>query len=87
MKRKLEIIFKVLLGVLIASWIFIVFYDYSRSMNGKNPKFCIKSETHEYSDGNTYECVGLGYKMFRYNRNFSGVDFGGFWKKEKTSVK
>lgn len=87
MKRILETIFKVLFLVALIGWVTIVFYDYFRSKNGKDPKFCIKEVTHKYSDGDTYECLGLGYKMYRYNRSFSAVQFGPFFIKERTEGK
>ncbi len=34
----------------------------------------------------TYECVGLGYKAYRYNREFKAIEFGPFFIKERTSA-
>ena len=46
--------------------------------------FCINEEVIKYEDGETYKCVGLGYKMYRYNRTCSGIQFGPFFLKELT---
>lgn len=84
MKRIIENIVKVLVILLIIAWIVIIFIDYFRVGQGKNPKFCLTEEVIKYEDGETYKCVGLGYKMFRYNRKCSGIEFGPFFIKELT---
>ena len=87
MKRIIETILKVVIIVLIVAWVAIVFIDFFRSKSEKNPYFCIKTQTKVYDDGTTYECIGLGYKMYRYNRSFNAVEFGPFYIKERTSAK
>ncbi len=84
MKRKIEIVLKVLMILLIIAWITIIFVDFFRTKSEKNPMFCISEKTIKYNDGETYECVGLGYKMYRYNRACSGIQFGPFFMKELT---
>ena len=34
----------------------------------------------------TYQCTGLGYKFFRYNREFKAIEFGPFFTKERLNV-
>ncbi len=34
----------------------------------------------------TYQCTGLGYKFFRYKREFNAIEFGPFFTKERQSV-
>lgn len=34
----------------------------------------------------TYQCTGLGYKFFRYKREFNAIEFGPFFTKERLSV-
>lgn len=84
MKRIIENIVKVLIILLVVAWIVIIFVDYFRAGDGKNPKFCISESVIKYNDGETYKCVGLGYKMYRYNRTCSGIQFGPFFLKELT---
>jgi hypothetical protein len=56
----------------------------TRSVNGFNEK-----DYENYSF--TYECKGLGYKVYRYNRTdtnppFKAVEFGPFFIKERQSL-
>ena len=87
MRRIIENITKILLIVLLVGWVAIVFVDYFRNMDGKDPKFCLKQETKKYPDGEVYICTGLGYKAFRYERkSVGGTAFGPFFTKEKTKA-
>lgn len=84
MKSKLIIALKIAVLTLIFFWIVIVFADYFRVRQNKNPMFCIKEVINEYNDGSTYICTGLGYKMIRYNRKcLSAKEFGPFLIKER----
>ena len=81
----MEGVVKTLLVLLLVGWVAIVFIDYFKSADGKDPKFCIKEKTKVYSDGEVYICTGLGYKSFRYERKCkTGTAFGPFFTKEKT---
>ena len=82
MKRIIENILKVLVILLIVAWVVIVFIDFFRTTENKNPKFCIKTQVKNYPDGTTFECIGLGYEMYRYNRVCGSVRFGPFFIKE-----
>ena len=63
----------------------MVFSDYFRVRQNKDPMFCISETINEYADGSTYVCSGLGYKMIRYNRDcLSASEFGPFLIKERT---
>ena len=85
MRRLIENILKVLLVILLIGWVAMVFVDYFRNGDGKDPLFCLKSETKEYYDGEVYICTGLGYKSFRYERKCkTGTAFGPFFTKEKS---
>lgn len=35
----------------------------------------------------TYVCVGLGYKIYRYHRDFHAIEFGPFFISERQSAK
>lgn len=78
---------KILILIVFASWILIVFYDYFTTLNDQNPKFCIAEKTYTYDDGTTYECVGLGYKVYKYNRSsIHAKEFGPFFIKQRTDT-
>lgn len=57
-------IFWVIILGLFAVWV----TDFMRVRDDKKPMFCIKKIEHKYDDGTTEECVGLGYKVYTYNR-------------------
>ena len=80
-KKIIDVIFWLALAVLALIWI----VDFINVNNDKEPVFCIKTEVHEYDDGQTVECTGLGYKVYRYNRvsTGTGYEFGPFFVKMK----
>lgn len=85
MKKQVMTVLKVIVLILLVLWIFVVVFDYFKAKNNQNPVFCLARETHVYSDGKTTECLGLGYKIYQYNRSFNAVEFGPFFIKERTS--
>ena len=88
MKEVLNIIFKTLLLILVIVWVGIVVTDYLNTIHDKRLKFCLKESTHKYNDGTTYECVGLGYKMYKYERkSISATEFGPIFISERQSSK
>ncbi|MBE6160824.1 MAG: hypothetical protein E7158_01200 [Firmicutes bacterium] len=77
-------IFNTIFTVVLISWVVIVFTDYMNAKNDKPLKFCIKEFNHKYDDGETYECVGLGYKMYKYNRHsITAKEFGPIFIRER----
>lgn len=85
-KAKIIFLLKILVIVLVMVWIIIVFVDYMKARKGETPIFCLSEETKMYSDGTTYSCTGLGYKIYNYDRSFKAVEFGPFFIKERTSL-
>lgn len=84
MKAVLKLILKILVILLVVVWVFIVVTDYMNTKNDKPLKFCLREDTHKYDDGETYECVGLGYKMFKYNRqSITAKEFGPIFISER----
>ena len=78
-------ILDILLWIILIGWMAIVFMDYYRVTNEKEPKFCIKQETIQYEDGTVESCTGLGYKVYEYNRDsFDAIEFGPFWAKDRS---
>jgi hypothetical protein len=87
MKKGLIFIWKVMVLVLFVAWVCIVFTDYFRTKNEKTPMFCIKEQVYNYDDGTTYECIGLGYKMYKYDRqSISATEFGPIFIEQRTSI-
>lgn len=87
-KRKPSIskIMNVVLWVVLFAWIAICFFDFVTVKGNHDPKFCISKKTTTYSDGKVESCTGLGYKVYRYDReSFSGLEFGPFWSKDRTA--
>ncbi len=84
MKKTIVTILKVAILIILFAWIVIVFTDYFRVRQSKDPMFCLSEETHDYADGSNYICHGLGYKMIRYNRTcLAATEFGPFIIKER----
>lgn len=84
MKKIIGGIFKFLVILLIIAWVYLIASDYFRVQKGKNPQYCIKETTKTYHDGTVYSCIGLGYKVFRYERkSISAFEFGPFFIQER----
>ena len=74
-------IFDVVFWVVIIGLAIIWLTDFINVKNDKDPVFCISQKTHTFDDGTVEECVGLGYKVYTYDRSsFSkGRQFGPFF--------
>ena len=64
LKKVWNIVFWTLFVCLFAVWII----DFIQVKREEEPIFCISEKIHEYEDGTTKECVGLGYKVYTYDR-------------------
>lgn|SRR5574344_630785 len=81
MKKVLSFIFWLIVIVLMCLWT----YEFYRVRNGLDPQFCIKNNTHTYADGVTTECIGIGYKVYKYDRyQLYGTEFTSIFAKERT---
>lgn len=49
-------------------WLFIVVVDFSNVKKEQGPSFCFHHKIHTYEDGTVEECLGMGYKVFTYQR-------------------
>ena len=80
-KKVIDIIFWLAFAIVALTWV----VDFINVNNEKEPIFCIKNKVHEYDDGQTTECIGLGYKVYGYNRTSTGTghEFGPFFIKMK----
>lgn len=76
-----SIVFWVIFAILAFVWL----VDYFRVSRESKPIFCLSNKTHEFEDGTVKECVGLGYKVYTYDRESlgKGVEFGSFFTKMK----
>ena len=80
-KRIVKKIFDVVFWVIIVGLAIIWLTDFINVKANKDPIFCISQKTHTFDDGTVEECVGLGYKVYTYDRSsFSkGRQFGPFF--------
>lgn len=75
-----DIAFWVIIAVLAIVWV----TDFIKVQNDKKPAFCLVEKTHEFKDGTVDECVGLGYKIYNYNRkSIDAHQFGPLFIKMK----
>lgn len=63
-----RIIFDVVFWVGITVLAIIWFVDFIKVQKSDEPVFCLVQKTHEFEDGTVEECIGLGYKIYEYNR-------------------
>lgn len=84
-----KIIFNFIFWVVIVILLFTWIMDYINVRNDKKPSFCIKNITHKFEDGTVKECIGLGYKVFTYDRSSmtKGSEFVPFFIDMKKSSK
>ena len=63
-KRIFDIVFWTFIICLAIIWL----VDFFKLQNDKDPAFCLSEKTHEFKDGTVYECKGLGYNIYKYDR-------------------
>lgn len=68
-KRIFDIVFWVLIIGLAIIWV----VDFVNVKQNKEPRFCVKTVIHQYSDGTVKECVGLGYHVYNYDRTSTNL--------------
>jgi len=86
-KKSLYIkIINIVIWVILYILMMFCIIDFSRTRQEKKPLFCIKKETKNYTDGSVDSCLGLGYKIYHYNRkSFKAIEFGPFWTKDRSN--
>ena len=78
-------VINITLWVLLVGWIAICFTDFILTKTENKPVFCTFSKTVEYEDGTVKSCIGLGYKVYNYDRDsFTGIEFAPLWGKDKS---
>ena len=60
----LSILFLFIITILISIWI----SDYQKVKNNQEPEFCLSTQIYEFEDGSITQCIGLGYKIYKYER-------------------
>ena len=78
-------IFNIIIVILFVFWLYMIGSDYTKVTNGEKAVFCLEHIIYDYEDGSVEECVGLGYKVYYYDRDSlnAKTDFGPFWIKMK----
>ena len=86
-KSLISRIINIILWIIIIAWATLVVTDYINVNKEKDPKFCwFNEKTTKYDDGEVTECMGIGYKVIKYNRtSFKAIEFGPFWIKDRSN--
>jgi hypothetical protein len=76
-KKILNIAFWVVFAALMFIWL----VDFFRVRSEEDPMFCIRNKTYTFDDGEVKECLGLGYKVYKYDRESltKALEFGPFF--------
>ena len=64
LKKIFDIVFWIAITILAIIWL----VDFFKLQNDKEPVFCLNEKTHKFEDGTVYECKGLGYNIYKYDR-------------------
>lgn len=87
MKEATKLVLRICLFLVIALWVSIMLVDFVRTKKEKKPLFCITKHTYQYEDGKTDECIGLGYKVYRYERkSITANEFGPIFIKQRVDT-
>ncbi len=78
-------VMNVILWIVLIVWMIICLVDFFRTHQVKKPVFTFKHETVKYEDGTVDNYLGLGYRIYHYNRKcFNGVEYSPFWAKDRS---
>ncbi len=84
-KSTFQKVMNIILWIVLLAWMVIVLIDFYSVNREKDPMFCIKESTTQYEDGTVYTCLGVGYKVFKYERScYGAIEFGPFWSKDRS---
>ena len=74
-------IFNLLFTLAFLFWSYAFVSDCLRVNNGGVAKYCVKHIIYDQTDGSTEECLGLGYKVYYYDRTSVDItkEMGPFW--------
>ncbi len=69
-------VFWIGISVLAAIWLI----EFFLVKNDQDPLFCLDTKYHQFDDGDVTECIGLGYKIYNYEReSLTAREFGPFF--------
>ena len=78
-------ILNVILWIIVFAWIAICLIDFYKTRKRQDPIFTFKHEVVKYDDGKVDSYLGLGYKIYNYQRKcFNGIEYGPFWSKDRS---
>lgn len=78
-------IVNILLWIILFTWIAVCVVDFYRTQKGNKPLFTFTHNVTKYEDGKVDSYLGLGYKVYKYERKcFNGYEFGPFWSKDRS---
>ena len=87
MKKLIMTILKVVMVLLVISWIILIIAESNRYKNDEPMIITLNEEIREYSDGSVHIYYGLGYKKIIYERtSLEGKEFGSIFTKVKTEL-
>ena len=79
-------VMNVILWIVLFAWMAICLVDFYKTHQEQEPMFCLKKEVTKYDDGQVRSCLGLGYKVYHYERkSFKAIEFGPFWSKDRSA--
>ena len=79
-------IMNIVLWIILIVWMAICLIDFYRVTKKEDPMFCLKKETTKYDDGTVDSCLGVGYKVYNYNRtSYTAIEFGPFWTTDRSN--
>lgn len=70
-KRIFDIVFWVAIICLAIIWI----TDFIKLQSEKELVFCLSEKNHKFEDGTVYECKGLGYNIYKYDRESIDIKY------------
>lgn len=86
-KSNISKVLNIIFTVIFIVWVIMLLIDYLNVSKHKEATFCISHELKKYTDGSVEICNGLGYKVYKYNRdNYKAIEFGPFWLEEKDTT-
>ena len=63
-KKVFDLVFWIAITCLAIIWI----TDFIKLQTEEEPVFCLSEKNHKFEDGTVYECKGLGYNIYKYDR-------------------
>jgi len=84
-KSTFQKVMNIILWIVLIAWMIVVLIDFYNVNKEEDPIFCITEATVSYDDGSVKTCLGLGYRVYKYNRTcYNAIEFGPFWSKDRS---